>query len=296
MLDIFELSEKLVRKVYKPRNSFFWRIIKKCYWKVKILANPALAKPNENALIFFAQNAERVNAVAKMLADEQSRNEYLGMVKFRQTHCKKDFPKLKYEPEYFLSDLKFGKDEVFIDCGAFIGDTIDEFLIRCPEYKRIVAFEPDIKVFEVLNKRYGNNQKITLINSVVYDKECEILFEELDAGYSKITDEQDNGQNSFMRIQAKTIDDLNLEKVSFIKMDIEGAELNALKGAEKTILNNKPKLAICIYHSDEDMLRIAEYIHNLIPQYNIYIRHHCFYPSCSETVLYALMPYLFYQY
>ncbi|MDR2554043.1 MAG: FkbM family methyltransferase [Fibromonadaceae bacterium] len=283
----FELSEKLARKVYSPRNSFFWRIIKRCYHEIKIIANPAIMKPNENAIAFFIQNTERVNAVANMLADEQSRNEYLGMVKFRQTHCKKDFPKLKYEPEYFLSNLKFSKDEVFIDCGAFIGDTVDDFLKHCSEYKQIVAFEPDVKVFEVLNKKYGNNQKITLINSAVYNKEGEIAFKELDAGYSRIIDEQGGGQNDFTCIQVKTIDNLNLEKVSFIKMDIEGAELNALKGAQKTILRDKPKLAICIYHSDEDMLCIAEYIHNLVPEYNLYIRHHCFYPHCSETVLYA---------
>jgi hypothetical protein len=73
-------------------------------------------------------------------------------------------------------------------------------------------------------------------------------------------------------------------------MDIEGAELNALKGAEKTIIKDKPKLAICIYHSNEDMIQIAEYIHNLIPAYKIYIRQYRLYPSAAETVLYAVMP------
>lgn len=72
-------------------------------------------------------------------------------------------------------------------------------------------------------------------------------------------------------------------------MDIEGAELNALKGAEKTIIKYKPKLAICIYHSNQDMVLIAEYIHNLIPDYKIYIRQHSLYPSAAETVLYALV-------
>jgi hypothetical protein len=91
-------------------------------------------------------------------------------------------------------------------------------------------------------------------------------------------------------IQVKTIDNLNLEKVTFIKMDVEGAELNALKGAEKTILKDKPKLAICIYHSNEDMVCIAEYIHNLAPEYKLYVRQHFLFPSAAETVLYAIMP------
>ena len=93
------------------------------------------------------------------------------------------------------------------------------------------------------------------------------------------------GENA-TRIQVKTIDGLNLEKVTLIKMDIEGAELNALKGAQRTIARDKPKLAICIYHSDDDMIRIAEYIHELALGYKLYVRHHT--TTFAETVLYAL--------
>jgi hypothetical protein len=77
------------------------------------------------------------------------------------------------------------------------------------------------------------------------------------------------------------------EKVTFIKADIEGAEMEMLKGAKETILKNKPKLAICIYHSDEDMLQIAEWIHNIVPEYKLYVRMHGKYPAGYETVLYA---------
>jgi len=92
-----------------------------------------------------------------------------------------------------------------------------------------------------------------------------------------------------MSIEVKSIDNLNLENVTFIKMDIEGAELNALKGAEKTLLRDKPKLAICIYHSNEDMICIAEYIHNLVPEYKLYVKQHFLFPSAASTVLYATM-------
>lgn len=70
-------------------------------------------------------------------------------------------------------------------------------------------------------------------------------------------------------------------------MDIEGSELPALEGAKQTILRNKPKLAISIYHSDEDMLRIVEYIHELVPEYKLYIRAHTM--GIAETVLYAVI-------
>jgi len=254
---------------------------------MKIIAEPAIVKPNEKAIAFFAQNAEKVNILANMLADEQSKKEYLGIIKFRQTCSRKDYPRLKYEHEYFFNHLLLGKDEVFIDCGAYIGDTIDEFLKRCQEYKRIIAFEPDPENFKKLKKKHGANSKITLMNAGVYDKEEYILFKK-QGGFSKIINEQNSEQNNFISVPIKTIDSMNLENVSFIKMDIEGSELNALKGAEKTIAKNKPKLAICLYHSDEDMVRIVEYIHDLIPEYKLYVRHYSSYPSVCETVLYAI--------
>lgn len=75
-------------------------------------------------------------------------------------------------------------------------------------------------------------------------------------------------------------------EATFIKMDLEGAEQKALKGAEETIKRNKPKLAICIYHSDEDMIEIIDYLHNLVPEYKLYVRHHS--TAAIETVVYAI--------
>lgn len=71
-------------------------------------------------------------------------------------------------------------------------------------------------------------------------------------------------------------------------MDIEGSELEALKGAVHTIQRDKPKLAICIYHKPEDMTEIPLYIKSLVPEYKLYVRHHS--NCCTETVLYAVMP------
>ena len=78
------------------------------------------------------------------------------------------------------------------------------------------------------------------------------------------------------------------DRVTIMKMDIEGSELEGLKGARKTIQRDKPKLAICIYHRLEDMTEIPLYIKELVPEYKLYVRHHS---SCdSETVLYAVLP------
>jgi len=291
---------RLIRKLFiKPllalgyrwqflRDNFLWRSIKPYYHYYIDHARDFSLVSNGDAASFFDRNAERVKAVASTLADEESKKIYLGMVKFRQTRCKKDYPFHAFrEEQYFIKKLKLGKGEIFIDCGAFTGDTIDLFLRRCKEYKQIVAFEPDSEVFERLKKKHGGNSKITFINSGVYDKDGEISFCEDSGGIFKISDGKEDDSERRTVLQVRTIDGLNLEKTSFIKMDIEGAELNALKGAEKTILRDKPKLAICIYHSDEDMIRIAEYIHKLVPEYKLYVRHYGF---ITETVLYAITP------
>jgi len=77
------------------------------------------------------------------------------------------------------------------------------------------------------------------------------------------------------------------EKVTFIKMDIEGAELNALKGAERIIREQKPKLAICIYHKPEDVWEIPSLLLNFVSDYKFYIRHNT-YSFLYDTTLYAL--------
>ena len=78
------------------------------------------------------------------------------------------------------------------------------------------------------------------------------------------------------------------EQVTFIKMDVEGAELPTLKGAKTLIDRFHPDMAICIYHSDADMISIAEYVKQVHPFYDLYVRHYSrFY---ADTILYALDP------
>jgi FkbM family methyltransferase len=268
-------------------NSVFYKKFIKKYWLTLRAYYWLPSQPNP----FYTQNVERVNSVVNMLADEKSKMTYLGIVKFRSTYKKKDFPFSCYEKvNYFIKEIKFNENEVFLDCGAYNGDTIDDFLKYCPNYKQIVAFEPETINFEELKRKHSGNNKITLINAGVYDKNGEISFDVVkNTGSSKISEDvQIDETKNFATIKITTIDALDLENVTFIKMDVEGAELNALKGAQRTILRYKPKLAVCIYHSDEDMLRIAEYIHCLLPEYKLYVRQHENYPSIFETVLYAL--------
>lgn len=190
------------------------------------------------------------------------------------------------ELQYFEKDLiKFREGEVFVDCGAYDGDTAISFIQALKEqninsYDSIISFEPDEENFKKLCSRNIRNH--VCVEAGVSDKTGKISFDSDDASGVIC----DNGE-SFINID--TIDNvLDSKKATFIKMDIEGAEMDALKGGKDTIQKYKPILAICIYHKKQDLFEIPDYIHTLVPEYKLYIRAYC--DNCNELVLYAVYP------
>ena len=269
-----------------------WRIIHPIWsytraWAYGKSFSKELELKRRESCAFFGQNMERVNQVCELFYDEESRKTFNKMIEFRQTGKKSDYITHGRETQYFINDFfTYGKNEVFIDCGAFDGDNVESFL-KLPdmEYEQIIAFEPSSENFKLMEKKLSNH-KITLINAGVYSKDCELYLLEFQDG--SVVSEVSTGAKEETKVEVRAIDNLkNLKKVTFIKMDIEGAEMEALKGAENTILRDKPRLAISIYHSDEDMLRIAEWIHATVPEYKLYCRHHSLYPFVFETILYS---------
>ena len=192
----------------------------------------------------------------------------------------------KYAEEVFDPDHYFSKDiikldhEVFVDCGAFTGDTIQELLAR-DNPKKVYAFEPDEQNFTSLKNKYINDSRIVCFKKGAYSKQSVLSFAANNADASKITDSGD------YKIEVDSIDNLiQDEKISFIKMDIEGAELEALKGATQTIKQNHPKLAISAYHKFEDLLTLPQFIYSLKDRYQFFLRRHSH--LTHELVLYCI--------
>lgn len=172
--------------------------------------------------------------------------------------------------------------EVFLDCGCFDGDTSKQFIEWCNgKYDRIIAFEPDKNNYEVCENNCREVKNFTLYPNATGSHRGRINFNMRASGASKI---DEAGQDE---VHIETIDNiLNDSKATFIKMDVEGAELESLKGARNTIEKYKPRLAICIYHKPEDIIEIPKFILSCRSDYKFYIRH---YTSCTfETILYAL--------
>jgi FkbM family methyltransferase len=189
--------------------------------------------------------------------------------------------------DYFCHPFwKFGPEEVFIDGGCFDGADSRQFLDVAKRHtnasvSKIIAYEPDEKSFNVCRKNMADLPFFFIKNAGLWNKSETLRFLAIGRWGSCI---QPAGNTD---INAVSLDEeLAGQRVTFIKMDIEGAELNALKGAETTIRNQRPKLAICVYHKPEDIITIPEFIINLDINYKLYLRHQTLYSS--DTVLYAV--------
>ena len=175
-------------------------------------------------------------------------------------------------------------DAVVFDIGAFKGDTAYFFSKKCSNKARIYAFEPDENNYKVLLKikdKYKLNNVIAS-NILFSNSETEINFLSMDLNRPAV------------KMKSTTIDKFveenNIEKINYIKMDVEGAERNILEGAIKTIKKFKPSLAIAIYHGGklfmEDFYNIPIFIKNVINEdYEYYIR--TFHPAGLETILFC---------
>lgn len=187
--------------------------------------------------------------------------------------------------QYFDEVIKFENNEIFLDVGVLNGNTSVQFARRCPNYKHIYMFEPDKKsiIRTIGNMKQNNIENFTLFEKGAWNNKETLYFSnDENFGANRVLEEGE------ITIEADSIDNMmGGTAVTFIKMDIEGAELNALIGAENTIKKYKPKLAISIYHKDEDIINIPLYIKSLVPEYTFYIRHYS--DSIIETILYAVL-------
>ncbi|WP_049945709.1 FkbM family methyltransferase [Butyrivibrio sp. LC3010] len=179
------------------------------------------------------------------------------------------------------------QNEVFVDGGAYDGATCDRFIEWCSgNYNSIYAFEPDKRNYERLNKKVKDNNllmpKMHLINRGLWSKETTLSFSESGTQGSHITE----GEGT-IQIKTAAIDDvIKDDKVTFIKLDVEGAEKEALLGAEEIIRRDHPRMAISIYHKPEDIWELPELVLSLNNDYKLWLRHYQL--SECETILYAL--------
>jgi len=215
-----------------------------------------------------------------LLADGTSRKVLLDVLRFRLTSDSRYMSNYRVQTreQYFEEFMNYNK-EVFVDAGGYNGDTSEEFINRYPNYKKIYLYEPSTVNMSAAKRRLSGRRDISF-RSVGLSSECGRLnFDEDMGSASAIT----NGSGSTISVVTLD-DDLRDQNISFIKMDLEGWEINALRGAAGLIRANRPKLAIAVYHSARDFREIPQYLLSLNSDYKIYIRHYT--QVWSETVMY----------
>lgn len=233
---------------------------------------------------------EKLDDVKQLLNDKKSKDILEDFIYFRKTLNPKYYVKPK-DKEYFPSDIKlFEKDKNLniVDCGAYTGDSLSDFVENFQSIDNIISFEPDtnnigrlMENISILKNKYKSTNFL-LYPSGVYSQNTILKFNNNRASSSSCFDDSSSFEISVVSLD-KTL--LGL-KVDYIKMDVEGAEKEALLGAKNLINKYKPSLAICLYHKPEDLWELPLLIKEIEPSYNFYLRVHE--DMFLSTVLYCI--------
>jgi len=230
----------------------------------------------------FKINRGKYEEIYSLLVDDISKNQFEKIINFRLSY-NLDFMrgfKAIEELQYFEGFLPLKTSgESFVDVGGFDGYTSEEFIKRCPDYKSVYFFEPEERNMNISKKRFENNENINFFQMGLSDKKEALRFD-IGGSSSKIS------ENGSVQIEVDKLDDLISDPVTFIKMDIEGAERNAIDGAKETIKKYHPILALCVYHQFDDFWQIPNQIFNIRNDYKIYLRHYT--EGISETVMFFI--------
>ncbi|VAW67151.1 hypothetical protein MNBD_GAMMA09-3017 [hydrothermal vent metagenome] len=228
----------------------------------------------------FKINRIEYENIFEKFQDATSKNQYQNILNFRLHHnldFMRDFKAIE-DRQYFEEFLNLKKSgETFVDIGGFDGYTSIEFINRCPDYNSVYFFEPDETNIAIAKNRLEKFKNI-IFNPIGASNKKETLNFDTRGSASKISKD---GSSS---INVDKLDNIIKKPVTFIKMDIEGAEKPAIEGAKNIIMAYHPTLAICVYHRFDDFWKIPQLVFSIRDDYDIYLRHYS--EGVDETVMF----------
>ena len=234
---------------------------------------------------YYEAHAVEIEAAESLLAEEKSRKVFRNLLQYKVSRDRalieeiRDDASLQYfDPEV----IAFGKDEVFLDLGGYIGDTVEAFASHVGEsYERIVALEPDPSNYAKLCAVAEQHHDVTCLPYGIGAKEGTLRFAS-DGTWTSAVNKNGNAD-----ITIKSVDQLFAgRRLTFLKADIEGLEKPMLAGAKQTIAEQMPKLALSAYHCKEDIFALINIVDRYRKGYRFYLRHYTEMPI--DTVLYAV--------
>jgi len=231
----------------------------------------------------YTKNLKRFLAVRDQLCDQESIRTWDSIISFRLTYQIKYTEEFKFDQvnQYFEPFLGIPKNgAVFYDVGCFDGDTSEQFAQRFEGYQTIFGFEPDPTNAVKALDRFKGEEKFKLVNFGLSDSNQKVRF---NSNQGSSSHQSSSGDIS---IELIALDELDLAPPTFIKMDIEGGEIDAIRGAQQTIRKFNPVIAVSVYHKHDDFYTIPELILSINSNYKLYLRHYT--EGIDETVMFFI--------
>lgn len=278
--DFLETRDELRRRGWRRTESFI-----PLFWGFGAAALPYITIDLPTKVLAAG---DEVLAAASLWADDRSLTEFVCQVRWRLTG---DFAALTpAEPnQYFASGIvSVGSDEVFVDCGAFTGDTLLDVAGRVPSWRAYHAFEPDPASYAALQAAVASlpaslAERVHLHQAATSERRGTAHFSASGLPGASFSDA------GTVEVDCVAIDDVVTDPPpTFVKMDIEGAEAAALAGGRVGIQEGRPLLAIAAYHKQADLWELPQQVHDMMPAYQMFLRPHA--GEAFETVLYAIPP------
>lgn len=225
---------------------------------------------------------EEYDAVYERMSDDVSQKTYKSLIalKYDLDVSGMDMFDASPENQYFEPFLNLAKDnEVFVDLGGFDGANTEYFAEHYSGYKKVYYFEPEPTIMEDAKKRLSKYPNIDFFQVAASNENGTIKFAS-DSAASKISDEGD------IEVRTAKLDDLLGRDVTFLKMDVEGAESACIEGSRDIIKTCHPRLAICVYHKGADFVDIPKQIFDIRSDYKLYMRHYS--EGICDTVMFFI--------
>ena len=234
-------------------------------------------------------HGEEFKKARKLLADEKSREVFDSLISYKLSGDINLLRSCETPPEEAESLLKIGREETYVDLGAYNGDTVERFLrLTNKEFAEIYAVEPDYRNFSrMVRRNYALGRGIFHpINAAAWNENTRLTFRKSGGRNSSACNQYGRGPQ--VKVEGITVDRLLGEKKpTLIKIDVEGAEREALEGASETISRHRPRLILSVYHRTEDFFALPLFVKEMNPGYKLYLRHHPYVPAW-DTNLYCI--------
>ena len=232
---------------------------------------------------FYTAHEKEFNQAYALLADDLSRRVFEDIIRFQYSGDLKFLDScVSDKDEAFNNILKLSDSEDYLDLGAYNGDTVDELLrYTNGKYRSITAFEPNFKSFNKLKERCEEMERVHLWQLASYNNNTLLSFN------------TKSGRNCAIDpagtpIQAARVDSILCgKKITYAKLDVEGAERETFEGMTTTLSLFKPKLNVAAYHRSEDLFALILQLHAINSDYRFYLRHHPYIPHW-DTNIYAV--------